>query len=397
MWDSEIKTLARIQYMFWKRQIVSIGIAITTMSALSSSGASTQTSDQTNYFLYVGTYGKGVYAYRFDSNGGKLESMGLAGEVVNPSFLATDPDFRYLYAASEIEGKADGAVAAFAIDRSTGALKSLNSRSSAGQSPCHLSVDHTTKMVMVANYGTGGVSVFPIERDGRLGEMSGLMAAHGSSADPKRQAGPHAHEAVVSADNRFLYVPDLGLDQIRIYRIDPAGAKLTPNDPPAAKLEPGVGPRHIAFSPNGKFAYVVSELKSLVTVFSRDPANGNLTQIQAVSTLPEAFKGENAPAEIEIDHAGKFLYASNRGPGSIAVFAVDANNGTLKQIQIAATGGTWPRGFEIDPSGRFLVAGDQKADQFVLFQIDPSSGQLNLTGRVFNVSSPVSFLFVPAK
>ncbi len=351
----------------------------------------------TSYFLYVGVYGKGVYAYRYDPKDGKLDSIGLVGEVENPSFIAVDRDFRNLYAVSELEGKTDGGVAAFQIDRTTGKLKLLNKASSAGVAPCHLSADDTAKMLMVANYGTGGISVFPLERDGRLGEMSALMTAHGSSVDPKRQEGPHAHEAVVSADNRFLYVPDLGLDHIRIYRLEVAAAKLTPNDPPFVKVEPGAGPRHIAFSSNGKFAYVANELKPVVTAFTRDPGNGNLHQIQSIATMPEGFKGENAPAEIEIDPAGKFLYVSNRGPGTICVFAINPDDGTLKQIQIAETGGTWPRGFTIDPTGRLLFVGDQKADRFVVFQIDPGSGKLHLTGRTFNVPSPVDFLFVPAK
>lgn len=366
------------------------------MSALHNPGAGPQ-ANQAAYFLYVGVYGKGVYAYRYDPNGAKLEAIGVAGEVINPSFLATDRHFRYVYAVSELEGKVDGGIAAFAIDRATGALKSLNHASSAGQAPCHLSVDQTSKMLTVANYGTGGVSAFPLAPDGRLGEMSVLMTAHGSSVNPERQEGPHAHEAVVSPDNRFLYVPDLGLDQIRIYRLDPADAKLAPNDPPFVKVEPGIGPRHIALSSNGKFAYVANELKPFVTAFTRDLVTGNLNQIQSVSTQPEDFQGENAPAEVEIDGGGKFLYVSNRGPGTIAVFAIDPQNGTLRQIQIAATGGTWPRGFTIDPTGQWLFAGDQKADRFVIFQIDPASGKLNLTGRTFTVPSPVDFLFVPAK
>ncbi len=349
------------------------------------------------YFLYVGVYGKGVYAYRYDAKDAKLDALGLVGEVENPSFLAADRDFRYLYAVSELEGKTDGGVAAFAIDRTTGALKLLNQASSAAQAPCHLSVDHTAKMLMVANYGSGGISVFPLEQDGHLGEMTALMTAHGSSVNLKRQEGPHAHEAVPSADNRFLYVPDLGLDEIRIYRLDVTTAKLTPNDPPFVKVEPGSGPRHIAFSSNGKFAYVANELKPAVTAFARDPANGNLHKFQSVSAMPEDFKGESAPAEVEIGPAGKFLYVSNRGPGTISVFAINAHDGTLKQIQIAETGGTWPRGFTIDPTGKLLFAGDQKAGRFVIFQIDAESGKLNLTGRAFNVPSPVDFLFVPAK
>lgn len=370
-------------------------IAITVMSASQSQGA--PRAQHSDYVVYVGVYGKGIYAYRYASGPGSFEPLGLVGEVVNPSFLATDRNHRYLYAVSEVEGTVDGSVAAFSIDRQTGKLQALNQRSSAGVAPCHLAVDHTTKMLVAANYGTGSVPAFPIESDGSLGEMSALMTAEGSSVNAQRQEGPHAHETVISADNRFLYVPDLGLDHIRIYKLDAAHAKLTPSDPAFVQEEPGSGPRHIAFSPNGKHAYVVNELKSAVYVFNHDAANGNLQQVQTVSTLPAGFTGENAPAEVLVDRAGKFLYASNRGPGTIAVFAIDPSAGTLKQVQVAPTGGTFPRGVEIDPSGRFLIAGDQKADQFVVFRIDPASGELHLTGKVFNVPSPVAFLFVPVK
>ncbi len=348
------------------------------------------------YLVYVGTYGKGIYAYRFDAATGKLEPIGIAGEIVNPSFLATDRDFRHLYAVSELEGKVNGGVAAFSIDRKTGSLQFLNSASSGGEAPCHLAVDHTGRMLLVANYGTGGVSAFPLGRDGRLGEMSSLMAAQGSSVNPQRQKGPHAHEAVISSDNRLAYVPDLGLDQIRIYRLEPALAKLALGEPAFAKVEPGFGPRHIAFTPNGRFAYVANELKSVVTAFSRDPASGTLKEIQNVSSVPTDFTGENAPAEIQVDRTGRFVYVSNRGPGTIAVFTIDPGNGTLRQVQVAETGGTWPRGFEIDPSGHWLFTGDQKSNRLAIMSIDPKTGHLTATGQVFEISSPVSFAFVPS-
>jgi 6-phosphogluconolactonase len=365
------------------------------MSASHSSGAE-HNSAQPDYFIYVGTYGKGVYAYRFQP-GAKLQELGMVGPVTNPSFVTTDRDYKYLFAVSELEGKVNGAVASFAIDRSNGTLKPLNSVSSGGVAPCHLAVDHTGKMVIVANYTTGGVSSFPIERDGRLGNMASLETAQGSSVNKDRQEGPHAHEVVLSADNRLAYVPDLGLDQIRIYRLEPAQAKLVPHDPPFVKEEAGFGPRHIAFSPDGKYAYVINELKSFVTVFSRNAADGTLHSVQTVSSVPQGFTGENGPAEILIDRAGKFVYASNRGPGTIAVFAVNSADGTLKQVQVAATGGTFPRGVELDPTGQYMFAGDQKADQFVLFRVDQSTGELTLTGQVYNVPSPVAFAFVPVK
>jgi 6-phosphogluconolactonase len=380
--------------MFCKPAFFSLIFAITSMSASHSQGAPPATGNK--YFVYVGVYGKGIYAYSYAPADAQFESLGLVGEVTNPSFLATDADNKYLYAVSELEGNAEGGVYSFAIDRATGKLRALNHVSSAGVAPCHLAVDRTNKMLAVANYTSGGVSAFPIEDDGRLGAMTSLMTTKGSSADPKRQEGPHAHETVFSADNRFLYVPDLGLDHLRIYKVDAPQAKLSPSDPPFVQEEPGSGPRHIVFSPNGKHAYVVNELKSVVYVFNHDAATGELRQVQTASTLPAGFTGENAPAEILIDRAGKYLYASNRGPGTIAVFSIDPVNGTLKQVQVASTGGTFPRGVAIDPSGHFLLAGDQKADQFVVFQIDPTNGQLSLTGKLFNVSSPVDFLFVPA-
>ena len=349
-----------------------------------------------SYFVYVGTYTKNIYAYRFDAKTGKVDAMGTAGEVVNPSFLTTDPHFRFLYAVSEVEGDTNGGVAAFSIDRKTGSLKFLNSASSGGVAPCHLSVDKTAKMLVVANYGTGGVSAFPLKDDGGLGTMSALMEAHGSSVNPERQKGPHAHETVISADNRFLYVPDLGLDQIRIYKLDPSQAKLTANDPPFGKDNPGSGPRHIAFHPSGHFAYVMNELKSAVTVFSRDPETGSLKEIETVSTVPPGFTGENAPAEIEVDQAGKFVYASNRGHDSIAVFAIDEGSGKLKQVQIISTQGKEPRGFQIDPTGRFLVVGNQKSNTITVFRIDEKTGELNFTGETIEVPTPVAFQFVPA-
>jgi 6-phosphogluconolactonase len=359
--------------------------------------AASPDSGQATYFVYVGTYSKSIYAYRFDAKTAKLDTMGTVGEVVNPSFLATDREYRFLYAVSEVEGNANGGVAAFSIDRKNGSLKFLNSASSAGVAPCHLAVDKAAKMLVVANYGTGGVSAFPIEHDGRLGGMSSLMEAHGSSVNHERQEGPHAHEVVISADNRFVYVPDLGLDQIRIYPLNSSQAKLGTSNHSFAKVDPGSGPRHMAFSPSGKFAYVLSELKSVITVFSHDSSTGNLTTIQSVSTLPPNYSGENAPAEIEVDKAGKFVYASNRGHDSIAVFAIDGTTGTLKEIQIAPTQGKEPRGFQIDPTGRFLFVGNQKSNQFVIFRIDSKTGQLTSTGKLIDVPTPVAFQFVPAE
>jgi 6-phosphogluconolactonase len=377
--------------------VIAVSLIFTCVTLMSPSNASAAPdhSGQTNYFLYVGSYGKGVQAYRFSAGDGKLQPVGLAGKVDAPSFLAADPQFRFLYAVSE-ESSKPGGVAAFAIDRETGSLRALNSTSSGGVSPCHLAVDKTGKMVMVANYTTGGVSAYPILQDGRLGDMSPLMTVQGHSADSKRQSGPHAHQVVISADNRFAYVPDLGLDHIRIYKLDPSTATLTPGNPPFAQQDPGMGPRHMVFSPDENFAYVMNELKSEVSVFRHDKSTGSLAKVQDVSSLPAGYSGENGPAEILIDAAGNYIYATNRGHDSIAVFWVDKGSGTLKQIQVISSEGKAPRGLAIDPTGKFMFAGNQDTNNFVVFHIE-ANGQLKPTGRVVNMPTPVAFLFVPVK
>jgi 6-phosphogluconolactonase len=366
------------------------------MSSNPNLAAADTTARADHYIVYIGTYGKGVHAFRFSSSNGDLQPLGLVGEVNNPSWVGVDPDFKNLYAASEVSGKTDGGVASFAIDRKTGKLTSLNHVSSAGEAPCHLSVDATGRMLVVANYGTGAVASFPIEGNGGLGPMASLMTAHGSSANKERQEGPHAHAAVITSDNKRVYVPDLGLDQIRIYQIDPASGKLTPNDPPAVHGAPGLGPRHIVFDKSSKYAYVLNEIKPVVSVYERDPANGNLKLIQSVATLPADFKEDNTGAEIRLSPSGKFLYTSNRGQDTIQVFAVDPAAGTLEKVQNVPTGGKEPRGFALDPTGRFLLVGNQNSNTLFEFKIDPQNGHLTPSGKHFDVTSPVDVLFVPA-
>jgi 6-phosphogluconolactonase len=359
-------------------------------------GTIMNSSPNSKFFLYVGVYGDGVYAYRYDAGSGQLEPLNMVGKVANPSFLATDREHKYLFAASEVDGDKPGEVAGFAINRTTGALTALNSRSAEGKGTCHLAVDHTGKMLIAANYTSGNVPAFPIEPDGKLGSRSALMGANGTGPNKERQEGPHAHETVFSGDNRFAYVPDLGLDEIRIYKVDAAHAKLTPNDPPIAKTDPGSGPRHIVLSHDGKFAYVIHELIPQVGVFSRDNTTGALTHLQTISSVPDGFKGLSNPAEILLDRSGKYVYASNRFFGAIAVFKVDPAGGELTRIQVIETGGEMPRGVELDPSGKLLFVGDQKQNKFVLFSVDQATGKLTLTNRSFEMPSPVAFLFVPA-
>jgi 6-phosphogluconolactonase len=353
------------------------------------------------YLMYVGTYtgpnSKGIYAYRFDPATGQATSLGLVTETVNPSFVAIDPTQGFLYAVNEVsdyQGKKSGAVSAFAIDRQSGKLTLLNEMPSGGAGPCHVSLDKTGKYVLVANYDSGSVAVFPVLNDGKLGEASAVVQHSGHGPDPERQKGPHAHQIVLSKDNRFAIAADLGLDELLIYRFDPAKGTLTPNNPPFGKVDPAAGPRHFVFHPNDRFIFVTNEMASTVTGFSYDAARGSLSKLTSVSTLPEGFKGENDTAEIEISADGKFLYDSNRGHNSIAIFSVDAATGTQKFVEAVSTGGKTPRNFAIDPTGSYLFAANQDSNNIVIFKIDKQTGHLTPTGQVLEAPSPVCIRFV---
>ncbi len=354
---------------------------------------------QGKYLVYVGTYtrgdSKGIYAYRFDAASGSLEPIGLAGEIVNPSFVALHPNGKFLYSVSELgnDGEKTGSVSAFAIDTSAGTLKKLNSAPTGGGGACHLVVDKTGKSLMVANYGSGSTAILPVLADGRLGETPTVIQHSGTGANPARQKGPHAHAVVLSPDNRFVFVPDLGLDKIFSYRLDPAKASLTPNDPPFGKVPPGSGPRHFAFAPNGKYAYTINEMGSSVTAFQYDASRGALTEVQTISTLPKDFKGEDNSAEIQVDAKGKFLYASNRGHDSIAVFEI-GKDGKLTPVEHVPTQGKAPRNFRIDPTGGYLFAANQNTGNVVIFRVDQKSGKLTPTGKSVNVPFPVCVEFL---
>jgi 6-phosphogluconolactonase len=355
------------------------------------------------YLVYVGTYtqegskSRGIYAYRFDEGANQITPLGLAAETTNPSFVAIHPNGRFLYAVNEVQnyaGPNSGGVSAFSVDRATGKLTFLNEVSSHGADPCYITVDKAGKHVLVANYTGGSIAVFPILSDGKLAEPSAVVQHTGHGTDPKRQEGPHAHSIDLSPDNRFAFVDDLGLDELKVYRYDSAKGSLTPHTPAFAKLDPGAGPRHFALHPSGRFAYVIAEMGSTVTAFSLDLKNASLERLQTVSTLPKDFKGENDDAEIQIHPSGKFLYASNRGHDSLAVFAIDPQKGTLTQIEDVPTQGQIPRSFEIDPTGNFLFAENQKSDNIVIFRIDAKTGRLTPTGKVLDVGSPVDVKFL---
>ena len=358
-----------------------------------------------SYLLFVGTYtntkagSKGIYAYRYDAGSGKLTSLGLAAETENPSYLAVDPTHRFLYAVNELQdykGAKSGAVTAFAIDRKTGKLSKLNEVASRGEDPCYISLDKTGKYVLVANYTSGNIAVFPVQKDGSLGEATAFVQHHGTGPNKERQEGPHAHFIQTTADNRFAVVSDLGLDKLLVYRFDAANGSLTPNDPAAADLPPGEGPRHVAFAPNNKFAYSVNELKSSATAFSFDADKGLLKPFQTISTLPKDFSGENDTAEIHVSPDGKFVYASNRGHDSIAQFSIDAKTGQLALVHHFSIQGKTPRDFELDPTGSHLLVAGQDSNNIVVFRIDPATGREMLkTDDVVQVPSPVGLTFVP--
>lgn len=358
-----------------------------------------------SYFMYVGTYtqeggstSRGIYVFRYDPGSAKVTSLGLAAQTINPSFLAVHPNHRFLYAVNEVgnyKGQKSGGISAFAIDSTTGKLTLLNEVASGGADPCYITVDKTGGFVLVANYTGGSVSVFPILKDGSLGEASAFVQHTGHGTNPKRQEAPHAHSIDLSPDNRFAIVDDLGLDETLVYKFDSSKGSLTLNDPRFAKADAGAGPRHFALHPNGKFAYVIHEMGSTVSVFDYDAAGGVLHPAQTISTIPKDFAGLNEDAEIEVHPSGKFLYASNRGHDSIAVFAIDPNKGTLTLIEYVPTKGQSPRNFQIDPTGKLLFAANEKSDNIVMFRIDAHTGRLTPTSKVLDISQPVCVKFVP--
>jgi 6-phosphogluconolactonase len=357
--------------------------------------------------VYVGSYtgdnSKGIYLYKLTlknrdaSQNQALEPFGLAAETPSPSFLALVPHRRLLFAVNEVNeyaGQRSGAVSAFSIEPTTGKLKLLNQRASMGTGPCHLVLDKDGRHVLVANYGRGSVTVLPVASDGRLGEPSDVEQHTGSSVNPRRQEGPHAHCVTFDPAGRFLFVCDLGLDKVMIYRFDGEQGKLTPHEPAFATVKAGAGPRHMAFRPDGRFAYVVNELDSTITAFAYDAAEGKLTEVQTVSTLPPRFDGPNTTAEIAVHPSGKFVYASNRGRESVALFEIDQDAGTLTYVGEQSTGGKTPRHFEIDAGGELLIIANQNTDTLLVCRIDGGNGQLKPFGVLVESPTPVCVKFL---
>jgi 6-phosphogluconolactonase len=352
--------------------------------------------------VYVGTYtdgtSRGIYRLAFDPATGSMGEPVLAVETKNPSFLALHPSGRFLYAVGEIssfEGQKTGAVSAFAVEAKTGDLTLLNQQSSEGAGPCHLVVDRAGKNVLVANYGGGTVAVLPIDADGRLKKATSVRVHEGSGPNAARQQKPHAHGIYLDAAERFALSPDLGADRVFVYRYDGAKGTLEPHG--AAPLDPGSGPRHLAFHPGGKHLYVINELVSTMTAFSYDAAKGALAPLQTVSTLPAGFSGTSWTAEVEVSRDGRFVYGSNRGDDSLAVFSVEASTGRLSAAGHAPVGGKYPRHFTIDPTGRWVLAAHQNSGTIAVLKIDPATGVPALTGVTAKVDKPVCLLPVPGR
>jgi 6-phosphogluconolactonase len=357
--------------------------------------------------VYVGTMSarnsEGIYLCEFDPAIGALDVKGVAGPYKSPglptfqsaSFLAFYPGRSILYAVSEVEG---GAVLGFHVDPSTGNLKRFTTEASQGSGPCHLAVDATGADVLVANYGSGSIAVLPIDKiTGELKAAASAIQHRGKGVNADRQEGPHAHQAIVDPANRFAFVCNLGCDKIFVYRFNAATGKLEPNDPQAVDLAPGSGPRHLTFDPSGRYAYVINELKSTITGFRYDANAGTLHEFQTISTLPEDFSGNNTTAEIAVHPSGKFLYGSNRGHDSIAIFAVDAATGRLTLIGHEPVGGHTPRHFTLDPTGSFLLAANQDSDNITVHRLDPATGRLTSANQEAKIPGPMCVLFAPTR
>jgi 6-phosphogluconolactonase (cycloisomerase 2 family) len=354
-------------------------------------------------FVYVGSYTKnppgggsnnpvGLSVFRFDPATGGLSPVQQV-QSANPSFVALDPSRRFLHVINEIddyEGQKSGSAEAYAIDPGTGMIKLLNRQSLNSPVPAHLAVDPTGHHLVVANYIGGDFVVLPIEVDGRLGPVSGVVKDTGSGPNEKRQEAPHPHSVVFDPAGHFIAAADLGIDKVQVFRLSDGGLARVSEAP----LAPGAGPRHIAFDVSGKRFYVVNELNATVTAFPYDAATGQIgKELQTTSTEPAGYSGPHSTAEIAVHSSGKFLYASNRGHNSIVGYRIDPSTGLLSVIGFVTQGVNFPRNFAIDPSGRWLYVANQKGDTIVQFEINPATGELNPTGQVTPSITPVAIVF----
>jgi 6-phosphogluconolactonase len=361
--------------------------------------------------VYIGTYtepirfgtgkilqgkGEGIYICRLDQTSGALELVGKTTGVTNPSYLAFDSTGCFLYAVNELkeyQDKPTGTVSAFAVDPKTGKLEFLNKKPTHGTDPCHVLVDQKRRYVFVANFMSGSVCVLPVLDDGSLGEASDFIQHQGSGIDPARQKGPHAHSVTLDEAGRFAFVPDLGLDKLMAYTFDPKRGMLEANEVPWVKMKPGAGPRHVAFHPGGRLAFLINELDSTLASLSYDGRKGTFNVLQIVPTLPEGYHGESTCADIQVSPSGAFVYGSNRGHDSIVIYRINQRTGRLTCVGHQPTQGKTPRSFGVDPGGRFLLVANQDSDTIVTFKIEPKTGKLLPTGHTLPVPTPVCVKF----
>lgn len=348
--------------------------------------------------LYVGTYTKGmtdgIFVYSFNDQTGRLVSLKAPAIVNNPSFLAVSADKKFLYAVGELDNldsNKSGGVSAFRIENNH-QLSLINHVLTFGANPCHLVLSPDGKRLVASNYTGGNLSVYNILPDGGISEIVQRIQHSGSGPVADRQSEPHVHSSGFDASGKRLFVADLGIDELKIYNVSPGDVPLSPNDQPFLKLPPGSGPRHFDLSADGRYIYVINELNSTITVFMK--YGGDWKNIQNVRTLPKDFKGENSCADIHLSADGKFVYGSNRGHNSIAIFRRDLNSGKLVFIETVSVEGDWPRNFALDPSSRFLLCANQKSNDITVFKIDQSSGKLSFTGFKVPNESPVCLKFL---
>ncbi|NLF16292.1 MAG: lactonase family protein [Lentisphaerae bacterium] len=350
--------------------------------------------------VYIGTYtgtgSKGIYLLRFDPVTGRMTDAALAAEAANPTFFDFNARGDILYSGSETastDGVKSGAIAAFAVDPAHGALRLLNQQLSQGRSPCHVSLAKDGSAVFAANYSTGSVSMLPVLPDGRLAPVSCTIQHEGRGPDPERQEGPHAHSITPDPASGLLYACDLGLDRVFIYRAAEGALRSVP--PVALQTHPGAGPRHLAFHPNGRWLYVVNELDSTVSVFTRPSPNEPFapTEVQSLSALPPGTTLTTWCADIHIHPNQRFVYASNRGHDSLAVFAIDPDSGLLTWLEATPVEVAFPRSFTLDPSGRWILAAGQNSDTISAFAVNPETGRLRFTGQTIAVPRPVCLRF----
>lgn len=356
--------------------------------------------DSTPWRAYVGGYtgpeSKGIQLLQMDRKSGALTEVKLVAELTNPTFLALHPNGKFLYAISEVNK--ESRIYGYAIDTKTGALTLLNQQVTGGNGPCHISLSADGRYAFTANYGSGSICVVPIGTDGRLQPPSAFVQHQGASADPQRQSQPHAHGLYVDPSGRYVLAVDLGLDQVLVYRFDATRGTLCPADTPFAKVAPGAGPRHLAFHPDGKYVYVINELNNTMNVLAWDSTRGELTAIQTLPTLPADFRGTSATAEVEVSPSGEFVYGSNRGHDSLAVYRINSETGKLTPTGFYSTRGQHPRHFKLDPTGQFLLIANRDTNQLVNFRVDQATGAMTPTGHEVPVYQPSCVVFYdPAK